>query len=176
MSRAPPSRTWRRQLKSALVVVPWACAGAAEGARDVVPQSRDVVIDAGAAYAKGDPQGYEYIAKRPVAVVALAEARSIPAEDAHAAVDRLADALDACVTERGRHGPLVQGAARIVAQVGNSGTVEATKLRIDPGPGVAESALLCLVAPIKLLSFPAADGGVRGFAIEALWGRPTGPG
>jgi hypothetical protein len=172
MSR-PPSRTWCAQLKSALVVVPWACAGASDGARDVVPQSRDVVVDAGSA--KGDPQGYEYVAKRPVAVVALAEARAIPAEVAHAAVDRLADALDACVTERGRHAPLVQGAARVVAQVGGNGTVEATKLRIDPGPGIAESALICLVTPIKLLTFPAADGGVRGFAIEALWGRPTEP-
>src|SRR5260370_4081143 len=163
----------RAQLKSALVVVRWACAGAADGARDVIPQSRDVVVDGGAA--KGDPQGYEYVAKRAVAVVALAEARAIPAEYARAAVDRLADALDACVTERSRHGPVVQGAARIVAQVGGSGTVEATQLRIDPGQGVAESALICLVTPLKRLMFPAPAGGARGFAIEALWGRPTGP-
>jgi len=156
-----------------LACVPWACAGAADGARDVVPKSHDVVVDAGGA--TGDPQGYEYVAKRTVAVVALAEARAIAPEVARAAVDRLADALDACVTERSHHGPLVQGAARIVAQVGNSGAVEATNVRIDPRPGVAESALICLVAPAKLLMFPAADGGVRGFAIEALWGRPIGP-
>src|SRR5258708_31059495 len=99
-----------------------------------------------------------------MAVVALAEARAIPADVARAAVDRLADALDACVTERSRHGPLVKGAARLVAQIGGSGAVEATNLRIDPGPGVAESALICLVAPTKLLMLPAADGGVRGFA------------
>jgi hypothetical protein len=163
----------RRGVVGLWAFVPWACAGAADGARDVIPQSRDVVIDAGSA--KGDPQGYEYVAKRAVAVVALAEARAIPAEYAHAAVDRLADALDACVTDRSRHGTLVQGAARIVAQVGSSGAVEATQLRIDPGPGVAESALICLVTPAKLLVFPTTDGGARGFAIEALWGHATGP-
>jgi hypothetical protein len=155
-----------------LACVPWACAGAADSTRDIVPQSRDVVVDAAAP--KGDQQDYEYVAKRAVAVVALAEARAIPAEVARAAVDRLADALDACVTERSRHGPLAKGAARLVVQVGNSGAVEATNLRIDPGPGVAESALICLVAPTKLLMFPAADGEARGFAIEALWGRATG--
>jgi hypothetical protein len=154
-----------------LACIPWACAGAAGSARDVVPESHDVVVDGGAAAA--DPQGYEYVAKRAVAVVALAEARAIPAETARAAVDRLADALDACVTERGHHGPLVQGAARVVVQVGGGGAVEATTLRVDPGPGVAESALICLVAPLKLLMFPAADGGARGFAIEALWGHAT---
>jgi hypothetical protein len=164
------SRLSLAQLKSALVVVPWACAGAADGARDVIPQSRDVVVDGGAA--RGDPQGYEYVAKRAVAVVALAEARAIPAEYAHAAVDRL---VDACVTERSRNGPLVQGAARIVAQVGGNGAVEATQLRVDPGPGVAESALICLVTPARLLVFPTTDGGARGFAIEALWGRAAGP-
>jgi len=154
-----------------LACILWACAGAAGSARDVVPESHDVVVDGGAAAA--DPQGYEYVAKRTVAVVALAEARAIPPETARAAVDRLADALDACVTERGHHEPLVRGAARVVVQVGGGGAVEATNLRVDPGPGVAESALICLVAPLKLLMFPAADGGARGFAIEALWGHAT---
>jgi hypothetical protein len=44
-------------------------------------------------------------------------------------------------------------------------------VRIDPGAGIAESAVLCLVAPARLMTFSPVDGGVRGMAIEALWGR-----
>jgi hypothetical protein len=116
-------------------------------------------------------QGYDYVARRPLAVVALAEARGIDPAVARLAVDRLADALDACATDRSRSGA-PDGAARVVAQIDPNGTIAGTSLRVDPGSGVAESAALCLVAPLRMLTFPPVDaGGTRGIAVEALWGK-----
>lgn len=143
-----------------------ACSG---GGRDVVPESRDVVR--GAPTSAQAAQGYDYVARRPLAVVALAEARGIAPETARAAVDRLADRLDACITDEARSGGHVEGAARVIAQIDRNGEVAATSVRIDPGDGAAQSAVVCLVAPMKLLTFPPADGPARGLAIEALWGR-----
>jgi hypothetical protein len=149
------------------------------GARDTVPESHDVRVpypSAQAAAAGGAP-GYEYVARRPLALVALAEARGIAPEVAREAVDRLADALDACATEavqaaaRGKSGAHTEGAARVVAPVEESGRVGAPSVRIDPGEGVAESAIVCLVAPVRLLVFPPVEAGARGIAVEALWGR-----
>jgi hypothetical protein len=134
-----------------------------------VPESHDVVVT----NAAPGEQGYEYVARRPLAVVALAEARGLDATVARAAIDNLADALDTCATEEGRRGTLVSGAARVVAQIGGDGRVAGTTVRFDPGPGVAQNAVVCLVAPAKQLVFPASDGGARGMAIEALWGRVT---
>ena len=145
----------------------FACGG---GARDVVPESRDVVSN-GPRPAQGT-EGYDYVARRPLAVVALAEARGIEPLTARAAVDRLADRLDACVTDQARGGAHVEGAARVVAQIAANGDVSATSVRIDPGEsGAAESAVVCLVAPMKLLTFPPGEGAARGIAIEALWGQ-----
>jgi len=137
----------------------------------VVQESRDVIADGGAASANAD--GYEYVARRPVAVVALAEARGIDPAMAKAAVDHLADRLDSCVTDQGRAGTPVDGAARVIARIDASGNVAATQMRIDPGASGAASAVLCLVAPMKLLSFPPASGDNRGLAVEAIWGRVT---
>ena len=145
------------------------CAKEGADARDVVPESHDVVVDA-AARARTS-EGYEYVARRPLAVIGLAEARGIAPDAARAAVDHLADAVDTCVTEEGRKGALPEGAARVVAQVDASGNVAGVSLRVDPGAGRARDAVLCLVAPAKLLMFPAADAGARGIAVEALWGR-----
>jgi len=144
------------------------CAGANDGGRDVVPVSRDVV--GGAATAQS-PEGYDYVARRPLAIVGLAEGRGLDASVARAAVDHLADRLDACITEEARRGGPVEGAARVVAQIDATGAVAATQIRIDPGHGGAPSAVVCLVAPMKLLTFPPADHEGRGIAIEALWGR-----
>lgn len=149
-----------------------ACAGAGGEGRDTVPESRDVVVNT--PQPQANDQGYDYVARRPLAVVALAEARGIDPAIARAAVDRLADALDACATEEGRKGTLAQGAARVVAQIDGDGRVAGASLRVDPGPGVAQNAVVCLVAPTKMLVFPPADGGARGMAIEALWGRIPG--
>ncbi len=140
--------------------------------RDVVPESHDVVRH-GSGPARG-PEGYDYVARRPLAVVALAEARGIEAVTARAAVDRLADRLDACVTEEARSGGPIEGAARVVARIADNGDVAATNVRIDPGAGAgaAQSAVVCLVSPLKLLTFPPAEGAAeRGIAIEALWGQ-----
>jgi hypothetical protein len=149
-------------------------AGCAGSDRDVVPVSRDVVTDRPAAAGRGD-QGYEYVARRPLAVVALAEARGLESVTARAAIDRLADRLDACVTDEGRKGTPVEGAARVVAQIAASGEVSGTNVRLDPGTSGAASAVLCLVAPMKLLAFPAANNDARGMAVEAIWGRVSAP-
>lgn len=147
-----------------------ACAGTSDTPRDAVPESHDVVVsDPGPA----GEQGYEYVARRPLAVVALAEARGLDPAIARAAIDRLADALDTCATEEGRRGTLVNGAARVVAQIDGDGRVSGTSVRFDPGAGVAQNAVVCLVAPAKMLAFPPADAGTRGMAIEALWGQVT---
>lgn len=142
------------------------CAGGSGS--DVVGPSHDVVQNGTASRA---PDGYEYVAKRPLAVVGLAEARGVPLDVARIAVDRVADALDICTTEQGRSGTVPRGAARVIAQISASGAVEATSLRLDPGVGVPAAALLCLVAPTRSLTFPAIDAGTRGLAIEALWGQ-----
>jgi hypothetical protein len=118
--------------------------------------------------------GYDYVARRPLAVVALAEARGVDPAVARAAIDRLADALDTCATEEGRKGTLASGAARVVAQISPEGVVQQTSLRVDPGSGVLQNAVLCLVAPTKMLVFPPVDAGARGLAIEALWGHVGG--
>jgi hypothetical protein len=150
-----------------LLAVQASCAGGA--GRDSVPVSKDVVGDAGSA--PRSPEGYEYVARRPLAVVALAEARGIEPAIARAAIDKLADSIDACATEEGSRGTLVEGAGRIIAQIDDNGHVSGTAVRVDPGAGVARSAVMCLVSPTKLLVFPPADAGVRGIAIEALWGK-----
>jgi hypothetical protein len=140
-----------------------ACGG---GTRDVVPESRDEVV-------RGDAGGggdYEYLARRPLAAVALAEARGIDPAVARAAVDRLADALGTCAASAQRDGTAVSAAARVVARVDATGTVAATSARVDPpGPAVTQAAL-CLVAPLRRLTFPPAADDARGLAVEALWG------
>lgn len=152
-----------------------ACAGAGGDGQQAVATQDVRVLDAGGGAAAGEgAQGYDYVARRALGVVALAEARGIDPAVARAAVDRLADALDACVTEQGREGPPVEGAARIVARVESDGTVSAANLRVDPGAGTAATAALCLIAPLRQLSFGAADAGARGLAIEALWGHLPG--
>lgn len=151
----------------ALVLCPATACSA--NARDVVPSSRDVVAEA-----SGVPrstEGYEYVARRPRAVVALAEARGVPANVASAAIERLADALDTCVQDRSDGGPPPHGAARVIAQIASDGSVSGTSVRVEPGSGATQTAVVCLVAPTRLLLFPPADGDRRGVAIEALWGQ-----
>jgi hypothetical protein len=144
------------------------CAGSGGESHDALREHDVQVAGRGGA---GSSQGYEYVAKRPLAVVALAEARGLDGVVARAAMDRLADALDTCATEQARKGGPADGAARIVAQIEPSGTVGGTSLKVDPGSGVAEGAVLCIVAPLRMLTFPATDAGARGLAIEALWGK-----
>lgn len=165
---APGSPRDGRSIFPGLLAIVFCVAGCSGESRDVVGPSHDVV-QAGTANRSAD--GYEYVAKRPLAVVALAEARGVAVDAARVAIDQLADALDICTTEQGRQGTVPRGAARVIAQVGPSGAVEVTSLRLDPGSGGSAAALLCLVAPTRRLTFPTIDAGARGLAIEALWGQ-----
>ncbi len=139
------------------------------GGRDVVPPSHDVVGDGGTGGGQSQ-EGYAYVARRPLAVVALAEARGVDPGIAKVAVDRLADSVQSCVADELRRGAAVEGAARVVAQIDRSGSVTDATLRVDPKAGAAATAVLCLLSPTRLLVFPPADRNDRGFAIEALWG------
>ena len=123
----------------------------------------EVAADAGG----GD--GYEYVANRPSGVVALAEGRNLAPGEAVRLTERLADAFEACIrTERAR-GHFERGAARVVVIALPSGENGGVNPTLGEGSAIA---LLCLVAPAKLLSFSPsiADGGTRGIAIEAIWG------
>jgi hypothetical protein len=129
------------------------------------------VVDASAP--KGGGGDYEYISERPLAVVALAESRGMTPELAHAAVDRVADSLDVCATAQASAGKLVDGASRIIAIVGQDGAISGTNVTVSPPEsGVQANALLCLVAPVRSLTFPPTTSTAqRALAIEAIWGR-----
>lgn len=131
--------------------------------RDVVPESHDVrvVPDAGA-------DTYVHVARRAHGAVALAEARHIKDDEAKQIVERLADDLERCATSLEAQGTLVDGAARVVAIAGPNGT-PALNVRLAPGDAVAQNALLCIVAPVRAISFPPASTGTPGMAIEATW-------
>ncbi len=144
------------------------------GGRDVVPESRDVQD------LHERPRGelgYEYVARRPLGAVAVAESRGLPADVVRAAADRLANSLDVCATRLAADGRLVPAAARVAAHIDRSGAPVGLALTLTPGPGPTANALLCFVSPFKLVRFPAADpdAGDRGIAIEASWGAPAAP-
>ena len=147
-----------------------ACAGG-QG-RDVIPESHDVEARRTDA---GGESGYEYIARRPLGVVAVAESRGLPPDVVHGVADRLADALDICATRLASEGRLVPAAARVAAHIDRSGAPENLALTLTPGPGPTANALLCFVSPFKLVRFPSADvdPATRGIALEATWGSPT---
>lgn len=133
-----------------------------------------LVYDAGAEVPKG-PSPYEFLAVRPVSAVGLAEARGMSGEEARAAVNRIADMLDACVTELGSRGHLGEGAARLVFTLLPDGSVAGAMLTPDPNTSaVMAIGKLCLEARVKLAPFTpgeTTDGGARGMAIEAVWGK-----
>src|SRR5207245_6634815 len=121
-------------------------------------------------------EGYVYVARRSFGVVALAEARGLGDDVAARAIDRLADTLEGCAIDLNRQGKLVDGALRVVASIERDGSVSGLNLKLEQGNGIAANALLCVVAPLKLLTFPAAEGdaGARGIALEATWGPKNG--
>jgi hypothetical protein len=167
MKGAARTRRASRVLAGVAAVVASACSG---GGRDVVTPSTDVVGGANASTATAT-SGYDYVARRPHAVVGLAESRGVDPPIARAAVDRLADAAEQCVTDAQRRGAPVDGAARVVAQVDASGAVASATIRVDPRAGAAASGVLCFLAPARLLVFPAtSDRADRGFAVEGIWG------
>jgi hypothetical protein len=146
--------------------------------RDVVPESHDVQRTPSA----GAEGGYEYVARRPLAVVAIAESRGLDHEVVTGIADRLANSLDVCATQLASEGRLVPAAARIAAHIDRAGAPTGLALTLTPGPGPTANALVCFVSPFKLLHFPAADVDPqsRGLAVEAAWGGsaigvPTSP-
>jgi hypothetical protein len=149
--------------------------GAACGTgRDLVPETHDVrgaSVDLASPDAQ-DRGGYEYVAKRALCIVGLAEARGIEREVTTRTIDTLADSLEACAENLSGGGKLVDGAARIAAEVSAGGVPSGLALKVSPGGAVAANAILCFIAPFKLTSFPAVgpDAPPRGLAIEAAWG------
>jgi hypothetical protein len=152
-----------------LVLFGWTAACSPATPEPVHPNDEGKIIVTDA----GDPkqqETYVYVARRPLAIVGLAEARGMDEALARATTDKIADALDTCATEQARQQKLVDGSGRVVAQIGAGGQVEGTKVTFEPGQGIVANGLLCLAAPVRLMTFPPNDGGARGFAIEALWG------
>jgi hypothetical protein len=140
-----------------------ACAG---GTRDVMPETHDVRVTEGSAAG-----AYAHVARRPLGFVALAREVGLGADFADRATEHLADALDACATNLAVKGQLVEGTIRVAASVAPDGSVVVSHVTVAPGDGVAANALLCVIAPLKLTTFPAAgDAGARGFEIDASWG------
>jgi len=155
------------------------CGAGGDAERADVPDGTgDIrVYDAGAARAPGS---YDYVAQRPLAIVGLAEARGMSKETANATVDTIADALDGCARRLDAAGKLTSGAARVVAIIDKGGAIAGLKPTFSAGGGVEANAILCLVAPIKQLTFePTSNDAQRGIAIEATWGvdvaHPKGP-
>jgi hypothetical protein len=148
----------------------FACGAGGDAERADVPDGTgDIrVYDAGAARAPGS---YDYVAQRPFAIVGLAEARGLTKDVANATVDKIADVLDGCAKRLDGAGKLTSGAARVVAIIDKAGMVAGMKPTFSAGGGVEANAILCLVAPMKQLTFdPTSDDAQRGLAIEATWG------
>ena len=164
---------------------------ACAGGRDAVPETHDVSGN-GTATADGVTAegGYDYVARRPRAVVALAEGRGLDRAVSVAATDKVADQMEACTEDLAKRGQLVRGAARVAARIGPGGNISGIAVKVAPGAAVAANAILCFIAPVKSLVFPAlgAEGadagggpsvggpgtgvtgaGDRGIALEATW-------
>ena len=162
-----------RLSRSGLVAILFASMGCGSG-RDVIPETHDVrgVADDPARPEARDKGGYEYVAKRALSVVGLAEARGMDREGTVRIVETLADSLEACAENLSGAGKLVDGAARIAAGISPGGTPIGLALKVSPGAAVTANALLCFITPFKLTSFPAVgpDAPPRGLAVEAAWG------
>jgi hypothetical protein len=137
--------------------------------RDFIPETHEVHD---VAPAPRDTTGYDYIARRPLGVIGLAEARGIDPAEAARVLDRLADALEACAEDLAKSGKLVDGAGRIAAEISPAGTPVGLALKVAPGGAVMANALLCFITPFKLAAFPPVDATAppRGLAVEATWG------
>jgi hypothetical protein len=146
---------------------PLACGG---GTQDVVPDSHDVVKSE--SQGERDRGSYAHVAKRTMGFVALAGEQGVDSAVAVGAVERLADSLDACATDLAQHGKLVDGAVRVRMSIAPDGAAVVSHVDVAPGNAVAANAILCVLAPLKMLTFPASDGKgpARTMAIDATWG------
>jgi hypothetical protein len=149
-------------------------AGCGGETRDVVPDSRDVVRTD--TQSERDRGSYTHVAKRSMGFVALAGEQGVGADVAAAAVERLADSLDGCAADLAQHGKLVDGAVRVRMAIAPDGAPVVSHVDVAPGNAVAANAILCVLAPLKLLTFPPSDAtrgaGARTMAIDATWGPP----
>jgi len=149
-----------------LVIAILSCAPS--GPRDVTEHTHDTTGQHG-------QEGYEYVVKKPHGVVALAESRGISKDAAKDAIDRLAASFDNCLAKLEKQAPLKQGAARIIVPVDDVGLVSEPLVKLsDTTPDTKVTTLLCLVAPLKMLTFPppgpgSPEAGTRGMAVEATW-------
>jgi hypothetical protein len=140
-----------------------------------VPASRTELVPGAR---MGDPATYAYVAKRAHSIIGLAEARNLPDDVARAAVDRLADGLETCVREEAcRNTVGSSGAARIAVHIDGGGAVRETAVRLSSETGAARVGALCLVVPMRLMTYPPnGSGSDRGLAVEALWTCASPPG
>ena len=160
----------------ALTMVPFfslatACGGGG-GTRDIATESRDVRgVDPHDAPPAKD--AYEFVARRPLGTVALAEGRGLSRDTAERATNSVADAMQRCAADLAAQRKLVKGAARVVALIAPEGNLSGLQVKVAPGADVAANAILCFIAPIKSLTFPVSDAdagsGQRGIAFEAAW-------
>jgi hypothetical protein len=151
--------------------------------RDVVPETHVVTVrageDSGVPATVTSPDAYEYVAKRPHGLVALAEARGLDAAAARAVVDHLADELETCAKRLLAEGHLAKdGAGRVVAAIAADGSIAGLNANAAPGQNTTANLLVCVVSPLKLVTFPPeGDAGpgarARGIALEATWGSGT---
>jgi hypothetical protein len=124
-----------------------ALAACGAGGRDVVPETHDVHVGGGAT-----PGAYAHVARRPLGFVALAREAGLGSEMAAG---------------------LAEGTLRIEASVAPDGSVVVGHVTVAPGDAVAANALLCVMAPLRLMTLPAkapGDRTARTFALDASWG------
>ena len=153
-------------MRYGLLLVVLGCAPS--GPRDVTEHTHDTTGQHG-------QDGYEYVVKKPHGVIALAESRGVSKDGAKHAVDRLAESFEACLGDLEKKAPLKPGAARIIVPVDDGGLVGEPLLKLSDTSGDTKvTTLICLVAPVKLMTFPppgpaSPKAGTRGMAIEATW-------
>ena len=147
--------------RSPILPVLFFCSGCAAGPADTLGGGGPVVhAEAGA------PQGYSYVARRPLVAVGLTKVEGFSDDDAHAMVDRLADSAMACLRERKSITP---GAARVTLPVDAGGIAGVPDVVFSPDDAAAIG-LVCILGPLRMSTFSPADGGARSITIETAWG------
>jgi hypothetical protein len=151
---------------AAAITLACALVGCGGGGRDVVPETHDVRVG------DGSPGSYVHVARRPLGFVALARETGLGPDLGASVSEHLADSLDACATSLATKGKLVEGTVRVDVSVSPDGSVTVSHVTIAPGDGVAANALLCVMAPLKLMALPAANAkdAARTFTLDASWG------
>ncbi len=144
------------------------------GPRDVLVGGRHVQTqDASVATTA---EGYAYVARRPLVAVGLASAQGLTPDEAHDAVDNLADRISRCASNLLGQGKLVDGGAHLVLPVDDAGVVGRPNVVFSPSDATT-SGLLCVLSPARMINFPpaGAKGGKRELVVETAWGRQVSP-